>query len=142
MNKSEITKYQDLAFLFLRIGVALIFIYAGWGKLTGIEGVAGFFGSLGIPLAGLMAWIVAILEFFGGLMILAGAYTRIPAPFLAFIMVVALFTTKLGGDFSSARLDLLLLFATMAVGILGSGKYSVDQILAGKESESANKAVA
>lgn len=122
-------KFNSLAPLLLRIGVGVIFIVAGWGKLTGIGGVQGFFGDLGIPLPGLMAWVVAIVEFFGGLMVLLGAYIRIPALLLAFTMVVALLTTKLGGEFSAARLDIMLLLTTLALFFLGSGKYSVDDKL-------------
>lgn len=129
MDLNEMRKYDDLAILLLRIGVGIIFIVSGWGKLTGIEGTQGFFGNIGIPLPGLMAWIVAIVEFFGGIMVLLGAYIRIPALLLACVMLVALLTTKLGGEFSSARLDMMLLLTNLALFILGSGVYSVDNSL-------------
>ncbi len=132
MDSNDLNKYSRLAPLFLRIGVGIIFIVAGWGKLTGIEGVQGFFGNIGIPLPGLMAWVVAIVEFFGGLMVLFGAYIRIPAVLLAFTMVVALLTTKLDGDFSAARLDIMLLLASLALVFSGSGSYSVDDMLGRK----------
>ena len=131
MSNSE-NKYVDLAPLLLRIGVGVIFIIAGWGKITGIEGTQGFFGNLGIPLPGIMAWVVAIVEFVGGIMVLLGAYARIPYLLLAIIMVVALLTTKIGGEFSAARLDLMLLLASLALYFMGSGKYSVDDKLASK----------
>jgi putative oxidoreductase len=129
MALNDMRKYDDVAILLLRIGVGVIFIVAGWGKLTGIEGTQGFFGNLGIPLPGLMAWVVAIVEFFGGLMVLLGAYIRVPALLLAFIMLVALLTTKLGGEFSAARLDLMLLLVNLALFIIGSGRYSIDDAL-------------
>ncbi len=132
MNSKDLNKYSGLAPLFLRIGVGIIFIVAGWGKLTGIEGVQGFFGNIGIPLPELMAWVVAIVEFVGGLMVLLGAYIRIPAVLLAITMVVALLTTKLGGEFSAARLDLMLLMASLALVFYGSGSYSVDDIMGRK----------
>lgn len=129
MVLNDMRKYDDIAILLLRIGVGVIFIVAGWGKLTGIEGTQGFFGNLGIPLPGLMAWVVAIVEFFGGLMVLLGAYIRIPALLLAFVMLVALLTTKLGGEFSAARLDIMLLLVNLALFIIGSGRYSIDDAL-------------
>lgn len=132
MNDQNLHKYHDVAHLLLRIGVGVIFIIAGWGKLTGIEGTQGFFGNIGIPLPALMAWVVAIVEFFGGLMILLGAYIRIPALLMAVIMVVAILTTKLDGDFSAARVDFLLLLMSGALFLLGSGKYSIDAMMNNK----------
>lgn len=122
---------KNLAFLLLRIGVGLIFVLAGWGKLTGIENVQGFFGNVGIPMAGIMAWVVAIVEFVGGIMVLVGYKIKLPSLLLAFIMVVAILTVKLGGDggFSGMRVDIMLLVTSLALAILGSGGYSVDGIL-------------
>ncbi|MBP3192761.1 DoxX family protein [Natronogracilivirga saccharolytica] len=125
---------KDIALLLLRLGVGIIFIVAGWGKITGIEGTQGFFGEIGIPLPGLMAWIVAIVEFVGGILVLVGAYIRIPAILLAIIMVVALLTTKVipGESFSAYRLDLMLLLASAALALMGSGKFSLDDKLGSK----------
>lgn len=131
MSNSSITKNHDLALLLLRIGVGLIFIVAGWGKITGIEGTQQFFGNIGIPMAGIMAWVVAIVELVGGLMVLIGYRIQIPALMLATVMLVAILTTKLGNDnmFRSMRLDLILLLVNLSLAILGSGKYSLDDKL-------------
>ena len=122
---------KNLALLLLRIGVGLIFVLAGWGKLTGIENVQSFFGNVGIPLAGIMAWVVALVEFLGGLMVLIGYKVKIPSLLLAFIMIVAILTVKLGGDggFSGMRVDIMLLVSSLAIAILGSGGYSVEGML-------------
>jgi len=122
---------KNLALLLLRIGVGLIFVLAGWGKLTGIENVQSFFGNVGIPLAGIMAWVVALVEFVGGLMVLIGYKVKIPSLLLAFIMIVAILTVKLGGDggFSGMRVDIMLLVTSLALAIQGSGGYSVDGML-------------
>lgn len=128
-------KYKDLAPLLLRIGVGLIFIVAGWGKLNGIEGTADFFGNIGIPLPAIMAWVVAIVEFVGGIMVLVGYRIQLPALLLAFTMLVAIITTKLGGDevFRAMRLDLMLLLASLALTFMNSGSYSVDAVMGKKE---------
>lgn len=123
-------KNGDLAILLLRIGVGIIFIVAGWGKLTGIEGVQGFFGNVGIPLPGIMAWVVALVEFFGGILVLLGAYTRIPYLLLAFIMLVAIFMVKLPDGFSGFRLELMLMLASLSLFFIGNGSYSVDNKIA------------
>jgi putative oxidoreductase len=128
-------KYADLAPLMLRIGVGLIFIYAGWGKLNGIEGTAQFFASNGIPMAGIMAWVVAIVEFVGGFMVLAGFRIQLPTLLLAFTMLVAIITTKLGADdvFRAMRLDLLLLLSCLGLFFSNSGKLSVDAMMVKKK---------
>ncbi len=127
MFSMNLEKFRDVAPLLLRIGVGLIFIHAGWGKLTGIEGTQQFFGGIGIPMAGIMAWVVAVVEFVGGIMVLVGFKIQLPALLLAFIMVVAIITTKLGGEdvFRAMRLDLLLLLTSLSLVISGSGKYGL-----------------
>jgi len=138
MNDSNISKNYDLGLLLLRIAVGFVFILAGWGKLNGIEGVQGMFGDLGIPMAGIMAWVVALTEFIGGLMVLVGAKIRIPNLLLAFIMVVAIFTTKIG-DFdptgAGERVDILMLLVTLSLAFMGSGSYSVDAKFLNKGSD-------
>ncbi len=135
MLNDKMKDYYDVALLLLRIGVGLIFIVAGWGKLTGIENTAGFFDNIGIPMPVVMAWVVAIVEFAGGIMVLAGLYMRIPALLLAVIMVVAILTTKLDADniFRAMRLDLVLLLMSLSLFITGSGKISLNSMLGIKE---------
>lgn len=124
-------KNKTIAVLLLRIGVGVIFIVAGWGKLTGIEGVQGFFGNIGIPLAGIMAWVVALVEFLGGIMVLVGYKVEVPGILLAFTMLVAIFTVKMGGDggFSGMRLEIILMLASLAIAMMNTGSYSLDNML-------------
>ncbi|TVQ10282.1 MAG: DoxX family protein [Balneolaceae bacterium] len=129
MNQFKTEKNYDLAILLLRIGVGVIFIVAGWGKLTGIEGTQEFFGGLGIPAPAIMAWVVAIVEFVGGLMVLTGSYIRVPAVLLAIVMIVAILTTKLDRGFSAARLDMMLLLTSLALFFLSSGRFSIDSVI-------------
>lgn len=124
-------KNKDIAILLLRLGVGVIFIVAGWGKLTGIEGVQGFFSNVGIPMASFMAWVVALVEFVAGLMVLVGYKVQIPGYLLAFIMLVATFVLLGGEDssFSTIRLELMLLITSLALTMTGTGKYSLDDKL-------------
>ncbi|MDR9419121.1 DoxX family protein [Gracilimonas sp.] len=124
-------KNKDLALLLIRIGVGVIFILAGWGKLTGIEGTQQFFGNIGIPLAGVMAWVVALVEFLGGIMMLVGYKVEIPGILLAITMLVAIFTVKMGGDggFSGMRLEIMLMLTSLAISMMGTGSYSLEASL-------------
>ncbi|RCS24617.1 DoxX family protein [Phyllobacterium salinisoli] len=59
--------------------LASLFIPAGFSKLTAIAGTAGYFGSIGLPAPTVVAVLVGLLEFFGGLAVLVGFKTRIAA---------------------------------------------------------------
>src|SRR3989344_7768029 len=83
-------KYSDISMFFLRLAIGIPFLLHGVGKLfnwgpfaSGIESVVGFFSSLGIPSATLFAWIVALVETFGGLFLILGFLTRTSALLLA-----------------------------------------------------------
>jgi putative oxidoreductase len=69
-----------------RILLSILFIHAGFGKLTAIGGTAGWFASIGLPAPTAVAVLVGLLEFFGGLAILAGFQTR------HFAIAIAAFT--------------------------------------------------
>lgn len=120
-------KYSDIALLLLRLGVGYIFIVHGWGKLTGIDGTAGFFGGLGIPIPLVMAWVVAIVEFFGGIMVLLGAYTKMLNLLLAIIMAVAIVAQE--GNF---EIELILFLVSVSLFLIGSGNYSIDHKIASR----------
>ena len=59
-----------------RVLLALMFIYAGFGKLTNLEGTAGYIASGGLPMASVLAVVVGLLELFGGLAIAIGFQAR------------------------------------------------------------------
>jgi putative oxidoreductase len=79
-----------------RIGLSLIFIISGWGKLAGYAATQGYMESMGVP--GMLLPLVIALELGGGLAILAGLYTRWIAIALALFSIVAalIFHSNLG----------------------------------------------
>ena len=87
MTKQDIAKYGDLL---TRLVVGLIFIIAGWNKLMGLGDTTQFFTKLGIPMAGIFAPVVAIVELVGGILIFLGLWTYVAATLLAIIMAVAI----------------------------------------------------
>jgi len=96
----------------IRLVVGVIFILAGFGKLFGSPGITNFSGMLGWlgPFAVFFAVVVGIVELVGGIMILLGYKTSIPAGLLAFIMLVAIITVHNGG-WNDMKYPLLLMFA-------------------------------
>jgi len=91
------TKLHDTAALAARILLSLLFITAGYGKLTAPDFYAGYMGSLGIPTV--LLYPTILLELGGGLAILVGFLTRPLALLLsAFSIVTALIAHLHPGD--------------------------------------------
>jgi putative oxidoreductase len=126
----------DTALLVLRLAVATIFIAHGCQKLfvMGHEGVTGFFTQLGIPMPGINAWFISILEFGGGLMLMAGIYTRILGLLFLGDMVVAIAVALFPrGFYQGYQLEFLLAAASLALALAGGGSLSLDIRLAARK---------
>jgi putative oxidoreductase len=71
-------RLQPLALLILRIVLGAIMIAHGYPKVFGgLHHHVQFVSSLGLP--GWLAYVSAIAEFFGGILVIAGLVTRIAA---------------------------------------------------------------
>ncbi len=123
--KNWCCKNPSLGLLVMRIVVAAIFITHGIMKLGSIEQTAGFFSSIGIPMALTMAWVVALVETIGGIAILLGFWTGIFGTLLTIVMLVAIFTTKIGSPFQKAELDFAMLALSLGIVFSGPGKYAL-----------------
>jgi len=135
-------KNVEVGILFIRITLGVVFIAHGYQKLfmTGPGSIAGFFGSIGIPLPALFAWVVSLVEFFGGICVILGVLTRYVAVLLAIIMIVAIFAAKLQlgliappGRGTGYELDLVLLGGALMLLIAGPGRLSLERVLLGRE---------
>src|SRR3989344_7889231 len=79
--------------VFLRIGLAVIFIAHGYPKLfkkEGFLGTAQFFESINIKPGKFWVVLVGVVEFFGGILLLAGLFTQLVALLLVADMLVAI----------------------------------------------------
>lgn len=134
------TFLQSPLLLVMRVWWGWSFFQAGLGKLKNHADAAEFFGTLGIPLPGLNAWVAASVECFGGLFLLVGFASRLTSIPLSITMIVAYLTAdhealkSIFSDtdkFTSATPFLFLLTALLVLAF-GPGAFSVDGLLAKK----------
>ena len=80
---------QNAFSLAARLLLALLFLPAGIGKLTGFEGTVGYIASAGLPLPEAGAVLALTVEIVGGLALIAGFGTRFAALVLAVFTLAA-----------------------------------------------------
>ncbi|MBC7790832.1 MAG: DoxX family protein [Anaerolineae bacterium] len=87
----------------LRIVLGAGMVYHGFPKLFSPEGHQAFAAMLtqiGVPAPNTMSYLVGVVEFFGGMMLVAGAFVGAVSVFLIVDMLVAAFTVHLPNGFS------------------------------------------
>lgn len=82
------TSLQSVAALLARLTFAWLFIPAGWAKIAGFSGIAGYIASKGVPLPEVCAAIAIAAELGLGLLLLVGWQTRWAALGLAIFTAV------------------------------------------------------
>ena len=131
------TRNVEAGGLILRLVVGLTFFIHGLVKFQGgIENIAGWFGTIGLP--GFLAYIVAAIELVGGIALILGLGTRILSALFIVIMLGAIFTAKLrlgflgNGQMAGYEIDVLLMGMSAYLLLNGSNMYSFDSLLSKK----------
>lgn len=123
-------KYYDLTLNALRIMAGFLFMTHGGGKLFGWFGAQGSFTEFW-PMG-----VAGILEFFGGIAIALGLFTRYVAFVVAGEMAVAYFWRHVGGSGSTwpwanrGELAALYCFIWLFIWASGGGSKTLDAWLA------------
>ncbi len=137
MIKSLFFGYTEIKNENVNFGMVLLRIFGGLALALGhginklppsegfIEGVA----DLGLPAAGFHAWMSAIAEFFGGLVLALGLATRPAALLIGINMGVAAFLQHGGEGFEAKEKALLFFFIALFFFVTGAGKYSIDKLI-------------
>lgn len=121
---------KDVQLLVSRIFLVILFFVSGLGMLAGPSGTAGYFGSLGIPLPGLVVWLVIAVKLIGGLCVLLGFKTRYAAWLLAAFCVGAALIGHHNfadqNDLTQFLKDLAITGGFLALAAAGPGALSLD----------------
>ena len=126
---------KGFAPLVLRLGVGIVFLNYGLGKWNGgVEGVTGMLDGLGLPAAGILAWVLIITELVGGALLIVGLLTRFWSVGMVILLIVAILTMKagapiVGGEGATIALDLALMSGAAALAMMGPGSLSLDRML-------------
>jgi putative oxidoreductase len=136
------TRQIDFGLAILRVVVGAIFVAHGAQKIFvfGFDGVAGAFGQMGVPMAGILGPFVALVEFFGGLALISGLLTRLASLGILSTMVVAILQVHLKNGFfnpGGVEFPLSLVGSTALLVLTGAGKFSIDSLIGRRTSEPA-----
>jgi putative oxidoreductase len=122
--------------LFVRLYWGIQLMQSGWGKLHHLDKVTDYFTSLGLPAPGLMAPAISSLEFFGGLLLVLGLFSRLISFVLTINMIAAYITADREAllsifsdpDKFTAAAEYVFLIASVVILIFGAGAFSLDEL--------------
>ncbi|MNI02201.1 putative oxidoreductase CatD [compost metagenome] len=102
----------------MRVLLGILFVAHGISKFQmGLGNVADWFGSLGVP--GFVAYVVALLELIGGILLIIGLFTRYVSILFVIMLIGAIITTKFSagllGNNQAPGYELDLTFMMMAI---------------------------
>lgn len=134
---SPLHRFAGYAPLVIRVLVGIVMAAHGWQKLMGGPAAFGeFLGSLGVPLPGLMAYVVILAELGGGILLILGLLSRWAGLILTINLAVAILLVKVNVGFiappeagAGAELDLALIAGFVTILLAGPGKVSLDHVL-------------
>ncbi|MBI4132120.1 MAG: DoxX family protein [Candidatus Sungbacteria bacterium] len=123
--------YPEWGPLILRVALGGAFVAHGYPKLFKMyAGFAGWLDSIGIRPGRFWALVVGVVEFFGGIALIAGVFTQFAAFLIAINMLVAMAKAKWGKsryvdlERMGWELDLIYFAAALALVFLGPGAYA------------------
>lgn len=120
----------DLSLAVMRCFAGLAMALAhGLHKFPPSDGMIEAVGGLGFPFPWLFAWLAALTEFFGGILLALGLLTKPSAFLIAFTMVVAAFGRHAEDPFARKELALMYLVVMVFFMFRGGGRFSLDRLI-------------
>ena len=123
------TRQSDLAALLLRLVFGGLFIYYGYMKILAYDEILPMFTNI-IGIGTKLSFnLVIFAEFFCGLLVTIGLVTRLAVIPIFITMVVAYFIAHANDSFQVKNLAFVFLCLCPVVYVLGSGRFSIDQLI-------------
>jgi putative oxidoreductase len=114
----------------LRIIVGIVAVMHGWPKIKSLSPFIERVAKLGLPVPAVFATAAALSEFLGGILLIAGLFTRYAAFCFGCTMAVAVFKVHWANGFLASNkgyeYPLTLLVACAALLLTGGGPLSID----------------
>ncbi|MFN7242133.1 MAG: DoxX family protein [Dietzia cercidiphylli] len=139
---------RDIGLLLARVLLGVVLIAHGWEKLvTNGAGATGqFFDSVGIPAAQTAAVFAGVVELAGGILLVLGLLTQVVAVLVVVVMFGAyLFVHQGAGIYATNggwELVAVIGLAVAVFGLVGTGRYSLDALIAGLRAAGARRTTA
>ena len=127
---------QGFPVLVARVLLALMFLFAGIEKFTGLDGTAGYIASAGLPMPKLLALGAGVVEVLGSLLLIVGWQARWAALALAgFTLLASFFFHNFWALPQDQQMTQMLFFfkniaaigGLLMVYAFGAGSFSLDQ---------------
>ena len=139
MELSRLSEYgKSLSLLFARLAIAYGFYEPAMMKWSGIENVASWFGTIGIPFPTINAYLAASTEAAGVILLTLGFLTRLISLPLIIVMIVAIVTVHLPHGFAAGdngfEIPLYYMLFLFIFFSNGAGKFSLDRVIFGEKS--------
>jgi putative oxidoreductase len=126
----EQTLPSEIAMTILRVTAGLSIALAhGHGKIKDPGPLAQGLTAMGFPAPEVLAWLVAIAEFVGGIFLAIGLLTRAAAAGIGIVVGTAFFIVHAADPFMKKELALLYLVIVLVFFFRGAGKWSVDRFI-------------
>lgn len=124
-------KLEDFGILIARILMPVLFISAGWGKITDYAGTQQYMEAMGVP--GALLPLTILLEFGGGFAILFGLLTRTTALITALftLLTALLFHTHFAEGMNALMFmkNMTIAGGYLLLALMGPGAISIDRLL-------------
>lgn len=126
-------RLQSPVLLLIRLTLAYGFLTPALNKLSDITAIADWFRELGIPFPLAQAWLSALTEISGSVLLALGLATRLISLPLIIVMVVAIATVHLHNGFETGNngfeIPLYYILMLMVLITNGGGRFSLDHLI-------------